>query len=365
MEFALFYEIQVPRPWWPGQEAEAYQAVLDAAILGDQYGFHSIWTVEHHFFEEISHCSAPDALYGAIAARTENIRIGHGVRLLPFPYNHPVRAAEAAAVVDLVSKGRLEFGTGRSGSRIEMEGFGIDPHQTRAMWEESLDLIVKAWTDDVLEWDGKYFKVPPRRVLPRPVQDPHPPLWGATASVDGHELIGEKGLGLLSFNLAVPVDDLYARLERYRTGLARANPVGKFVNGRSATLALTHCAETNDEAESDAGDACLWYIEGISKSAQGLVQWMDELKEDLGDYGYRRDYMKLAQQNLEQRTFARLRGSKSVLVGNPDEIIEVAKAYEATGVDLLLCLVQMKDIPHHKVLKSIELMGKHVLPAFR
>ena len=180
--------------------------------------------------------------------------------------------------------------------------------------------------------------------------------------------MGEKGLGLLSFNLAVPVEDLYGRLERYRTGLARATPAGKFVNGRSATLTLTHCAEKTEDAEADAGAACLWYIQGVGRSAQGLVEWMDELKEDLGDYGYRREYMRRSQEalaNQESRTFDRLRDSGSVLIGDPDQIISVAKAYEATGVDVLLLLVQMKDIPHHKVLKSIELLGKHVLPAFR
>ena len=130
MDFALFYEIPVPRPWGPDSDHRAYRDVITQAVHGEQAGFSSFWTVEHHFLDEYSHCSAPDALYGAVAAQTTTMRIGHGVRLLPYPYNHPVRAAEAAAVVDLVSDGRLEFGTGRSSTRAELEGFGADPNLT-------------------------------------------------------------------------------------------------------------------------------------------------------------------------------------------------------------------------------------------
>jgi alkanesulfonate monooxygenase SsuD/methylene tetrahydromethanopterin reductase-like flavin-dependent oxidoreductase (luciferase family) len=151
----MFYEIPVARPWTPSKEHLAYQNVLEQARLGDQVGFHSIWTVEHHFLEEFSHCSNPEVLYGAIAAQTENLRIGYGVRLLPAPYNHPVRSAESAAVLDLVSNGRVEFGTGRSATRTELEGFGVNPHETRAMWAEALEHIVGCWTNDEYSADCK------------------------------------------------------------------------------------------------------------------------------------------------------------------------------------------------------------------
>src|SRR5499427_8335521 len=155
LEFGLFYEIPVPQPWGPRSERDAYHAVLAQAVRGEEVGFTHFWTVEHHFLSEFSHCSAPEALYGMIAAKTSRIRIGHGVRLMPFPYNHPVRSAESAAVLDLLSDGRVEFGTGRSSTRDELEGFGIDPHRTRELWEEAVDVVVAAWTHDVLEWNGK------------------------------------------------------------------------------------------------------------------------------------------------------------------------------------------------------------------
>ncbi len=133
MELALMYELTVPRPWRQDSAVTAFYDTLEQIELADRLGFHSVWTVEHHFLDEYSFSSAPGVFYGAIAARTEQIRIGHGVRLLPYPYNHPVRAAEAAATVDVLSRGRLEFGTGRSGTRTEMEGFGIRPDETRPM----------------------------------------------------------------------------------------------------------------------------------------------------------------------------------------------------------------------------------------
>ena len=132
MKLALFYEIPVARPWSRHSEHEAYKNVVEQAVLGEQAGFHSLWTVEHHFLEEFSHCSNPEILYGHIAAKTSKLRLGYGVRLLPRPYNHPVRTAESVAVLDLLSDGRVEFGTGRSATRAELEGFGIDPSQTRA-----------------------------------------------------------------------------------------------------------------------------------------------------------------------------------------------------------------------------------------
>src|ERR671923_124039 len=155
MKFSLFYEIPVARPWGPDSERLAYHNTIEQAVFAESCGWDAIWTVEHHFLEEYSHCSNPEVLYGAIAARTERIRIGYGVRLMPQPYNHPVRTAESVAVLDLLSDGRVEFGTGRSSTRAELEGFGIDPDRTREQWEEGLRMVVKAWTEDEFEWHGE------------------------------------------------------------------------------------------------------------------------------------------------------------------------------------------------------------------
>lgn len=358
MKLALIYELPVPRPWGPDSAHTAFENTLQEIELADRLGYHSVWTVEHHFLDEYSFSSAPGVLYGAIAARTQNIRIGHGVRLLPFPYNHPVRAAEAAATVDVLSRGRLEFGTGRSGTRAEIEGFGISPPDTRPMWEEALDVIVGCWTEEEFSWDGEFFKLPPRGVVPKPMQQPHPPIWGATSSAESHEIVGRKGLGLLSFSVAIPPEALTKRIGRYREGQAQARPVGKFINDRVATFVQAHCAETTAQAHADAQDAFPWYIQTSLKAIAELGAWREGT--NLGSYEYARNL--LGGTDLTDLTFDYLVRNETVLCGDPDHVLEMCRRYEAVGVDLLLLLVQSHDIPHEKVMRSIELIGTEVLP---
>ncbi len=362
MQFGVFCEIPVPRPWTRDKEREAYQHTLAQAVLADELGYHSFWTVEHHFLEEFSHCSAPGVLYGAVAARTRQIRIGHGVRLLPFPYNHPIRAAEGAAVVDLLSDGRLEFGTGRSATRIELEAFRIEPEQTRPLWEEALEMIVGAWTQDVFEWRGPRFDFPPRRVIPKPFQQPHPPLWVASTSPESHELAGSKGLGLLSFTVGVPPEDLAGRVQLYRKGLSVAKPIGKFVNDRAATFTMVHCAETTAEAMANARDSIQWYAQTGVRQIQTLGDWQEELKKDYASYAYTKPIAKMDASFL---TFDYLSTTGSCIVGDPDRCIEIAKRYQAAGCDLLLCMMQPYGIPEEKVLRSIELIGRYVMPELK
>ncbi len=363
MEFALFYEIPVAKPWKEGDEHRAYHDTIAQAVLADQVGFHSFWTVEHHFLEEFSHCSAPGVLYGAIAARTRNLRIGHGVRLLPFPYNHPIRVAEAAAVLDLICDGRLEFGTGRSATRAEIEGFGIDPDDTRPLWEEALQMIVGAWTQDVFSWDGKAFQMPPRRVIPKPLQKPHPPLWVAATSPESHEVAGAKGLGLLSFTVGVSPEDLGERIRLYRKAIESAEPIGAFVNDRAATFTMVHCAETTEAAIADAADSFAWYAQAGAARIATLGQWQAERTDlEMRTYDYAK---KLANTDISFLNFDYLDSIGACLIGDPDRCIEQARRFQAAGCDLLLALVQPWKIPHEKVMKSIELIGKHVIPALR
>lgn len=360
MKFALFYEIPVARPWSKGQEHKAFKDVIEQAVLGDQLGFHSFWTVEHHFLEEFSHCSNPEVLYGAVAARTQNLRIGYGVRLLPKPYNHPVRTAESVAVLDLISDGRVEFGTGRSATRPELEGFGIDPHQTRAMWAEALDHIVGCWTNDEHEFEGEYWSMPKRRVLPKPLQDPHPPLWGATTSLDGHYEMGKRGIGVCSFTVGVPPEDLVERVNAYRKGQAECvKPAGKFKNERVATFTMAHCADTCERAYAEAKESMEWYPTAGVSMFRDAAHWMEQGGGDLGTYSY----MEMAKQiEVDSVPFDYIRDSGAALVGDPDRCIEIARRYEAAGCDLLLCLLNPYNIPHERVMRSIELIGKHVIP---
>ena len=364
MKFGMFYEIPVAKPWTPGKEHQAYKDTLEQAQLGDRVGFHSFWTVEHHFLEEFSHCSNPEVLYGAVAATTENIRIGYGVRLLPQPYNHPVRTAESVAVLDLLSDGRVEFGTGRSATRAELEGFGVDPHKAREQWREALEHVVGCWTNEIYEFEGEYWSMPPRRVQPKPLQDPHPPIWGATSSAEGHEAIGRAGIGLCSFTVGVPPETLGERLEQYRKGLAACDePVGAFRNEQAGTFTMVHCAPTKEEAYEVAAESFTWYPAHGAALIGSVAEWLEG--KDLGTYSYTaQPYEHAKAGDLDRLTFDYIHDVGAGVVGDPDECIETCKRYEAIGCDLLLCLLNPYNIPHDKVMQSIELLGKYVIPEF-
>jgi len=282
------------------------------------------------------------------------------VRLLPFPYNHPIRSAEMAAMLDCVCDGRLEFGTGRSATRDELEGFGIDPQQTRGMQDEALEVIVGAWTNDVFSWEGKHLRVPPRRVLPKPLQKPHPPLWMASTSPASHEIAGRKGVGLLSFTIGVSPDELAGRIALYRAGLKEAKPVGKFVNDRAATFTMVHCAETDDEARRNAAESVMWYFRRSIELIGSVAAWQEG--RDLGSYDYTRMLREL---NLSDVTFPLLHDMDAVIVGDPETCIRKVKRYREAGCDQLLCLMQPYNIQPDAVTRSIELFGRYVIPAFR
>ena len=252
MKFGLMYEIQIPEPHYDGIEQERYKQVMAQVELADEVGFQYFWTVEHHFLREFSHCSAPEVLYGALSQRTKRIRIGHAVALLPGQYNHPVRVAERAAVLDIVSDGRMDLGTGRSTTLIEMDGFQVDPEETRAQWEEAVAMIPRMWTEDPFTHEGRFYRIPPRSVIPKPVQKPHPPLWVACSQPDSFRAAGEMGLGALCFNLG-GYAQMAERVALYRQGITHAKPVGSFINNQIAALCVTNCADTDEEAQEFAG----------------------------------------------------------------------------------------------------------------
>ena len=367
MRFGLFYEIQVPRPWTDRSDYDAYQQVLAQVEYAEQMGFEAFFTVEHHFLDEYSHCPAPEVLYGAIAQRTKKMRIGHGVRLLPFPYNHPVRAAEQAAVLDLLCDGRLDFGTGRSTSRLELEGFGIMPNETRERWEEGLNIVSRIWQtprDEKFSWEGKYFKIPPRYVVPRPLQKPHPPLWLASSGPETHELAGKMGLGLLAFTLLIGPEDLAKRIALYHSGIKEAKPVGAFVNDQAATFALGLCAETNKAAKEAAAESIMWYTRKAFEYVGSVLAWTEELGggKALATYEYMKKMMGV---DLNAMSYDYMADGNMVLSGDPETCLRQAWTYQQAGTEMLLCHMQTYKVTHQQVMNSIRLIGQHVIPYFK
>ena len=356
MKFGLMYEIQIPKPHHPGIEQERYKQVLAQAELADEVGFDYFWTVEHHFLTEFSHCSAPEVLYGAISQRTRRIRIGHAVALLPGQYNHPVRVAERAAVLDILSDGRVDLGTGRSTTLIEMDGFQVDPEETRPQWEEAIRMIPKMWTEDPFSHEGRFYQIPPRSVIPKPVQKPHPPLWVACSQPESFKNAGEMGLGVLCFSLG-GYAQMEERVAMYREGLLNANPVGSFVNDQVAALCIIHCEEDDEEARRVAGPEGAWFVDHATEL---YSPWQGrEVPESY------RFAVSAIQQERVDKTVADHIESGAFAMGNPDTIIKVLKRYEEAGVDQVLCFSQMGNLPHSRIMDSIKLLGRHVIPYFQ
>src|SRR5918996_2939717 len=147
MKFGIFYELQLPRPWQPGGEFQLYQNALDQVELADKLGYDYAWEVEHHFLEEYSHSPAPEVFLAAASQRTQRIRLGHGIVQIPPRVNHPARVAERIATLDLVSDGRVEFGSGESSSANELGGFLVERERKREMWEDAIDAISRMFVE--------------------------------------------------------------------------------------------------------------------------------------------------------------------------------------------------------------------------
>jgi len=235
MKFGVFYEIQLPTPWAPGDHARMFRETLDHVVLADRLGFDHMWAVEHHFLEDHALSSAPESWLPAAAALTSNIRIGHGIACLPPGFSHPARVAERISTLDLVSGGRVEFGTGESASRMELEAFGVDPTTKRAAYLEALEQICNMMAMTPYPgFQGEFFSMPCRNVLPKPQQTPHPPLWVAGKP----DVAGRHGMGCLGFNvlsgpMAKAAVDLY-----YSTLAETCIPIGHAINPNIAVLPI-------------------------------------------------------------------------------------------------------------------------------
>ncbi len=357
MKFGLLYELEYARPWYRGWEAALFHQALEQIELADRAGFDYVWQVEHHFLTEYSHSSAPEVFLGAVSQRTSRIRIGHGVVLLPPAYNNPIRVAERIATLDILSGGRVDFGTGRSGTPVELEGFGISPADSKAMWEELVSVIPRMWMEDPFSYEGRFFSMPPRSVIPKPVQRPHPPMWVAAASPRTFIEAGERGLGVLCFIIGQP-SDLPERIAPYRSAVRNARPAGGTVNEQVAGFTVTLCLDDDTEARQIGGPAALWYTSMLSTI---LGDWRGKEVPGYEYYGA----INRAAAGQSTANMGTLIDSGVYCIGDPERCIRIIELYEAAGVDQLICFMQAGRIPHEKIMRSIALFGEQVIPHFR
>ena len=250
MQFGIFYEHQLPKPWSDDDEFCLLRDALDQVELADRLGFDYAWEVEHHFLDEYSHSSAPEVFLAAAAARTQRIRLGHGIRQVIPKYNHPARTAEGLATLDLISDGRVDFGIGEGATRLELHGFDIPAKQKRAMALEAAEQIANMMVlDPYPGYDSETFSMPCRNVLPKPRQKPHPPMWMACTNRDTIKVAARNGIGALAFSFVDP-DEAKSWVDVYYD-IIRSDecvPLGHTVNANIALVTGFSLHEDRAEA---------------------------------------------------------------------------------------------------------------------
>jgi alkanesulfonate monooxygenase SsuD/methylene tetrahydromethanopterin reductase-like flavin-dependent oxidoreductase (luciferase family) len=352
MKFGIFYEHQLPRPWLEGAELRLFQEALHQVELADRLGIDFAWEVEHHFLEEYSHSSAPEVFLAACSQRTKRMRLGHGIVLMPPSYNHPARVAERIATLDLVSGGRVEWGTGQGASAAEIGGFGIDPEQRHAMWleatAEAANMLVM---NPYPGYQGKYFSMPCRNLVPKSVQKPHPPIWLACSRRETIHQAARHGIGALTFAF-IDQNEAARWVAEYYDIIKSDDcvPLGHTVNANVAMVAGFSCHADAEEARRRGLDGFRFfgyalghhYIFGQHTPGRTSI-W--------GKYEQARDLLPVSP------------GAGGI--GTPEQIAENMRRFEEAGVDQVVFLQQGGNNEHAHICESLELFAEVVMPAFK
>ncbi|HEY2993248.1 MAG TPA: LLM class flavin-dependent oxidoreductase [Methylomirabilota bacterium] len=353
MKFGVFYEHQLPRPWDDGAELTLFQDALDQVELADRLGIDYAWEVEHHFLEEYSHSSAPEVFLAAASQRTRRIRLGHGIVLMPPGYNQPARVAERIATLDLVSRGRVDWGTGESASRAELEGYGVKPAERRAMWRETVEQVANMMVMEPYPgFQGQFFSMPTRNVLPKPVQKPHPPIWIACSNRETIHLAAQLGIGALTFAFIDPAEARQWVDDYYETFKRECVPIGHAVNPNIAMVTGFSCHPDRAEAQRRGADGFRFFQFTLAhhyvfgKHTPGRTNiWNAFLK-------------------VREQLGTEVLGGGVGCIGTPDDLRSTLRIFQDCGVDQTIFIQQSGKNRHEDICGSLELFAAEVMPEF-
>ena len=362
VKFGIFYEHQLPRPWTDGVELKLFQDALEQVEVADRLGIDYAWEVEHHFLEEYSHSSAPEVFLAAASQRTKRIRLGHGIRQVIPQYNHPARTAEVIATLDLVSNGRVDFGTGESSAELELGGFGIEVAAKRKIYLEATEQICNMLAMDPYPgFKGNYFEMPCRNIVPKPVQRPHPPLWVACSQRDTIRMAARLGIGALTFAFVDPleakswVDEYYAIIKS-----DQCVPIGWAVNPNICMVSSFSCHNDRETAISRglAGFEFFGY-------ALGSLYGFGEHKPGRTDlWAQFQQLQKMKTADAAHDMVNALTGAQGG-IGTPDDLRDHMRKFEAAGVDQVTFIQQAGMNKHEHILQSLELFAAEVMGEFK
>ena len=354
MEFALFLQGYNPGYRREGNPEAEHQVFLDelrCAEAADKAGFKYVWLTEHHFLDEYSHLSANDVIAGYLASSTDRIHIGSGI-FNPLPQvNHPAKVAERVAMLDHLSEGRFEFGTGRGAGSHEILGFlpGMeDLTGTREIWEDVIAEFPKMWMQDTYEgYQGKFWSLPPRKILPKPYLKPHPPMWYAAGNVSSWEMAGRKGLGILGFSVS-ELETFAPLAQQYRKAIANAEPVGAYVNDNIMICLSAYVAEDRQRARESWVNARPNYL------VSNVFRYHDTFPHPSQIPKWPNLIPDVTIDDADATVAA------GAILGDPDDALAQCQRWADTGVDQIA--FGIGSAPVEETLEMIRLMGEHVIP---
>jgi alkanesulfonate monooxygenase SsuD/methylene tetrahydromethanopterin reductase-like flavin-dependent oxidoreductase (luciferase family) len=357
MEFGIFNSLYLPHQLRERDPEHAeHNRLMDEVAwvkAADRAGFKYTWATEHHFLDEYSHLSANESFLAFCAAVTERIHLGTGIFNITPPVNHPARVAERVAMIDHLSNGRFEFGMGRGSSSTEQRGFGIeDPELTKEMFDEVIVQFKRMWRETAYSYDGRFFSMPPRNVLPKPYTLPHPPLWVAAGSPSTFEKAARMGLGVLCFTTGSP-KSLAPLIETYKKGIEHAEPVGEYVNNNVMVTSQMLCLEDGQRARDIAQRITIGYQNSL------VFRYLDTFPRPPGIPEWPALIPEPTAESLEEGI------SRGILtIGTPEECARAVAGYEAVGADQLVFGMLSTTMPIDVAVEAVETFGKHVIPQF-
>ena len=353
MRFGTFYFFQAP----PGHRHEdIIRRELEQIEWTEELGFDEAWLTEHHFID-YGLSVDPASLAAAAASRTRRIRIGLAAAILPF--HHPLRLAEQMALVDIISGGRLDVGVGRGNRPAEFRGFRVPQEQSRDRFDEAVEILQRAWTEERFSYDGRFFQVPEISVIPKPVQKPHPPLYQVCVSKDGIENTALRGWPMLNSVLFGPVEQLIGNRDTYVDTLKKAgrrpDEIAALL-GRWGVSRQIYVADTDARALAETKDAELWYQESFKRFV--IPDRIDDAHPTLQP-GFRAMAQRLSQVTWEGLV------KETLAFGSPDTVARHIETMRQMGVGQVMCWMNFGGLPQDKIRRSMELFAREVMPRFR
>lgn len=339
----------------PGESYQTrYWELVDEVIHAEKWGFDSFGVSEQQFAIGGVSTASPEVLYAYLFSLTSRIRFAHAISLIPKNINHALKIATRSAVQDVLSRGRIDVGVGRGNTTLALRAYEVDPEKSRGEWLEGIKVLKAAFTQDPFMFYGEHYKIPPRSLVPKPVQWPHPPIYTAATSNESHQLAGELGIGVYSWSSFMGWDPLAAAVETYRKAANATQATGEHVNNSAGALVQGYCAATDEQAREEAGAGNLKWLKLALDGYPRLAKMSK-------DYAYMNDVKSVDDKYEDYDYFAK--GSGAAIIGSPESCIKSIEKFEQLGFDQVL--IRIDSIPHDKILKSIEMFGRYVIPHFK